>query len=64
MSFPYEFPQGFVFGGATAAYQCEGHTHGYGKGEVGWDAFLAHKGFSANSASDFYHRYEEDLALC
>ncbi len=59
------FPKGFVFGGATAAYQCEGETHGHGKGEVSWDPFLAEKGrFSADPASDFYHHYEHDLALC
>ena len=59
------FPTGFVFGAATAAYQCEGETHGHGKGEVSWDPFLAAKGrFSADPASDFYYRYEHDLALC
>ena len=59
------FPAGFVFGGATAAYQCEGETHAHGKGEVSWDPFLAKKGrFSADPASDFYHCYERDLALC
>lgn len=59
------FPEGFVFGAATAAYQCEGETHGHGKGEVSWDPFLAKKGlFSADPASDFYHRYDHDLALC
>lgn len=59
------FPEGFVFGGATAAYQCEGATATHGKGPVMWDAFLAEQGrFSADPASDFYHRYPEDLALC
>ena len=58
------FPAGFVFGGATAAYQCEGETHGHGKGLVSWDGFLAERGrFSADPASDFYHRYKEDIAL-
>ena len=65
MDFAQTFPTGFIFGGATAAYQCEGETHGYGKGEVSWDPFLAEKGrFSADPASDFYHQYENDLALC
>ncbi len=59
------FPQGFVFGGATAAYQVEGATHAYGKGLVAWDEHLAQQGrFSADPASDFYNRYEEDLELC
>ena len=65
MSSQLVFPDGFVFGGATAAYQCEGETHGHGKGEVSWDPFLAQSGrFSADPASDFYHRYEHDLELC
>lgn len=59
------FPEDFVFGGATAAYQCEGETHGHGKGPVAWDGFLAERGrFSADPASDFYHQYEHDLELC
>jgi len=59
------FPSGFIFGAATAAYQCEGETHGHGKGEVSWDPFLAEKGrFSADPASDFYHSYDHDLELC
>ena len=65
MSCTYSFPKGFVFGGATAAYQCEGETHGHGKGEVSWDGFLAQQGrFLPDPASDFYHRYDQDLALC
>lgn len=28
-----KFPDNFVFGGATAAYQCEGSTLKYGKGK-------------------------------
>lgn len=65
MASTLRFPEGFVFGGATAAYQCEGETHGHGKGEVSWDPFLAERGrFSADPASDFYHRYEHDLELC
>lgn len=65
MSCSRAFPEGFVYGGATAAYQCEGETRGHGKGAVSWDSFLAQKGrFSADPASDFYHRYDHDLALC
>lgn len=59
------FPEGFVFGGATAAYQCEGETRTHGKGKVAWDDYLAERGlFSADPASDFYHRFPEDLELC
>ncbi len=59
------FPADFVFGAATAAYQCEGETRTHGKGKVAWDDYLAQKGlFSADPASDFYHRYPDDLRLC
>ena len=51
------FADDFIFGGATAAYQCEGSTREYGKGKVAWDDFLVEKGrFQANPASDFYHQ--------
>lgn len=59
------FPEGFVFGGATAAYQCEGETRGHGKGKVAWDDFLEQPGKEpGDPASDFYHRYPVDLELC
>ena len=34
MTNPMQFPNGFVFGGATAAYQVEGETRTHGKGKV------------------------------
>lgn len=50
---------------ATAAYQAEGATREGGKGLVAWDTFLKEQGrFLADPASDFYHRYPEDLKLC
>ena len=36
---PAQFPEDFVFGGATAAYQVEGETRTHGKGKVAWDDF-------------------------
>ena len=55
----------FVFGAATAAYQCEGCTHSHGKGKVAWDDYLEKQGrFSPEPASDFYHKYPVDLKLC
>ena len=39
-----KFSDDFIFGGATAAYQCEGSTLEYGKGKVSWDDFLAKQG--------------------
>ncbi len=41
---PAQFPEGFVFGGATAAYQVEGETRTHGKGKVAWDDFLEAQG--------------------
>jgi Beta-glucosidase/6-phospho-beta-glucosidase/beta-galactosidase len=57
-------PNGFVWGGATAAYQVEGSTKVAGKGKTMWDDYLKAQGrFSPDPASDFYNRYPEDIAL-
>lgn len=59
-----QLPDGFVWGGATAAYQVEGATKVDGKGKTMWDDYLAAQGrFSPDPASDFYHRYPEDIEL-
>lgn len=61
----YKLPDDFYFGGATAAYQCEGATTEDGKGDVIWDTYLKKQGrFNPDPACDFYHRYPEDLKLC
>lgn len=60
-----KFSKDFVFGGATAAYQCEGSTKVDGKGKVAWDDYLDNLGlYTADPASDFYNRYPVDLELC
>ena len=60
-----KFSEDFVFGAATAAYQCEGCTQSHGKGKVAWDDYLEKQGrFSPEPASDFYHKYPVDLKLC
>lgn len=57
-------PKDFIFGGATAAYQAEGATQTDGKGRVAWDKYLADNyWYTAEPASDFYHRYLVDLKL-
>ena len=57
-------PKDFIFGGATAAYQAEGATHIDGKGPVAWDKYLADNyWYTAEPASDFYHKYPVDLQL-
>lgn len=67
------FPEGFLWGGAVAANQCEGAYNSYGKGLSTQDVMpngivgpiteeptkdnLKHIGI------DFYHRYKEDIKL-
>ena len=59
-----KLPEDFIFGGATAAYQCEGATKTDGKGPVAWDKYLEENyWYSAEPASDFYHKYPVDLKL-
>jgi beta-glucosidase len=62
-----EFPEGFIFGAATSAYQIEGHAVG-GAGSTHWDTFAATPGNVVRNengqlACDHYNRYEEDLDL-
>ena len=59
-----QLPPGFVWGGATAAYQVEGNTHADGRGDCMWDAYLRDHGrYNPEPACDFYHRYAEDIGL-
>ena len=62
-----DFPQGFLFGAATSAYQIEGHKYG-GAGPTHWDRFAAEPGRVVRAengavACDHYHRWGEDLDL-
>ncbi len=62
-----DFPEGFLFGAATAAYQIEGHQFG-GAGSTHWDTFAAGPGNVVRAetgavACDHYHRFAEDLDL-
>ncbi len=62
------FPQGFVWGSATASYQVEGAVKEDGRGMSIWDTFAhtpgkTHNGDTGDVADDFYHRYREDVAL-
>ena len=63
-----EFPAGFVWGAATAAYQVEGGFQADGRGESIWDRFArtpgrVRNGDTGDVACDHYHRYREDVAL-
>ncbi|WP_461173319.1 GH1 family beta-glucosidase [Arthrobacter sp. Z1-9] len=62
------FPDNFLWGTATSAYQIEGAASEDGRGPSDWDAFSAkpgaiHRGDTASIASDHYHRLDEDLDL-
>lgn len=56
--------KGFLWGGATAAYQCEGAWDADGKVSSNWDWWLHERGLpNADVASDHYHHVLEDIAL-
>lgn len=62
------FPEGFLWGSATASYQVEGGVDEGGRGQSIWDVFShipgkTHKGDTGDVADDFYHRYRDDIKL-
>jgi len=62
------FPDGFVWGAATASYQIEGAVREDGRGPSIWDTFSrtpgrVYAGHTGDVADDHYHRYVEDVAL-
>ena len=62
------FPEGFLFGAATAAYQIEGAAATDGRTPSIWDTFSIAPGrvvggHSGAVATDHYHRYRDDVAL-
>jgi beta-glucosidase len=62
------FPDRFVWGSATAAYQIEGAASLDGRGLSVWDTFShapgnVRGGDTGDIACDSYHRYREDVAL-
>lgn len=63
------FPEGFIFGAGTAAYQSEGAAFTDGRGPSVWETFtrkhpekIADQS-NADVTSDFYHRYKADIKL-
>jgi beta-glucosidase len=62
------FPEGFLWGAATASYQIEGAADADGKGPSIWDTFShtpgkVHHGDTGDVACDSYHRYPEDIEM-
>src|SRR5205085_652045 len=63
-----KFPDGFLWGTATAAYQIEGACDADGKGASIWDTFSHLPGKierdeNGDVACDHYHRYRDDVAV-
>ena len=68
MSRAYRFPDRFLWGAATSAYQIEGYPLADGAGPSIWERFSHTPGRVVNSdtgdiATDHYHRYAADVAL-
>ncbi|CAJ1968628.1 unnamed protein product [Sphenostylis stenocarpa] len=61
-----DFPDDFVFGSGTSAYQVEGAANEDGRSRSIWDTF-AHDvyvpGVNGDVACDAYHKYKEDVKL-
>src|ERR687895_966846 len=62
------FPEDFLWGAASAAYQVEGAWNADGKGPSVWDLFTripgkTFKGSNGDVAVDHYRRYKQDIAL-
>ncbi len=57
----------FLWGSATAAYQCEGGWQEGDKGLSCWDTYChsnaCREGITGDVSCDFYHRYEEDIRM-
>lgn len=63
-----DFPDGFLWGTATAAFQIEGSPAADGKSESNWDRFShtpgkIKDGTTADVSCDHYRRWREDLKL-
>lgn len=63
-----DFPDDFLWGAATAAYQVEGAAHEAGRGLSIWDTFSHTEGKTLNGdtgdvAADHYNRFEDDVEI-
>jgi beta-glucosidase len=64
----FSFPDGFLWGTASSAYQVEGAWNEDGKGPSVWDTFTHQPGKifhnqTGDFAVDHYHRWKEDVSL-
>jgi beta-glucosidase len=57
------FPDGFLWGVSTSAFQIEGALQVDGRGESIWDRFSGESGDRGDAACDHYRRWREDVAL-
>ncbi|ESR45075.1 hypothetical protein CICLE_v10004010mg [Citrus x clementina] len=61
------FPEGFIFGTATSAYQVEGMTDKDGRGPCIWDPYVKAGNIANNATADLtvdqYHHYKEDIDI-
>ena len=63
-----KYPEGILWGCATAAYQIEGGAKADGRGPSLWDVFShtpgkTHNGDTGDVADDSYHLYKQDVQL-
>jgi beta-glucosidase len=68
MSKTFEFPDGFLWGCATSAYQIEGSPVADGAGPSIWQRFshtpgMTHNGATGDVACDHYRRMKDDVRL-
>ncbi|MED6155526.1 glycosyl hydrolase 1, variant 2 [Stylosanthes scabra] len=63
----HDFPDDFVFGSGTSAYQWEGAADEDGRTPSVWDTYAhdgyVHGGQNGDVACDGYHKYKEDVKL-
>jgi len=63
------FPENFIWGATTSAYQIEGASDADGRGPSTWDMFTRPssssiwEGHDGRVACDHYHRYQSDVGL-